>query len=86
MNSSLNTNTTTEAAPPTTPRENRFDWPVCNEAEAILSSRIDVFRARNRFANQLAERMRAETGTLLLDWVDSLGLPSSDEQDRKSVV
>ncbi len=79
MNPSLNSNAAIEAAPPTAPRENRFDWPVCYEAEALLSSRIDAFRASNRFANQLAERMRAETGTLLLDWVDCLILPAVDE-------
>ena len=78
MNFSSNSNTTTEAAPPTAPREKRFDWPVCSKAEALLLSRIDAFRARNRFANQLAERMLAETGTLLLDWMDCLVLPSGD--------
>ena len=80
MNLNLNSNTATKAAPPTAPPENRFDWPVCYEAEALLSSRIDAFRARNRFADQLAERMRAETGTLLLDWIDCLVLPAVDEQ------
>src|SRR5881394_605717 len=75
----MNGTNTTESAPPAAPRENRFDWPVCHEAEALLSSRIDAFRARNRFANQLAERLRSETGTLLLDWVDYLVLPPGDE-------
>ena len=60
MNPSLNSNTTPETAPSTAPRENRFDWPVCSEAEALLLNRIDAFLARNRFANQLAGRMRAE--------------------------
>jgi hypothetical protein len=79
MNPSLNSNTTPETAPSTAPRENRFDWPVCSEAEALLLSRIDAFLAGNRFANQLAEQMRSETGTLLLDWVDHLVLPAGDE-------
>ena len=63
MNSSLNTNTTTEPVPPAASREKRFDWPVCREAEVLLLSRINAFCARNRFANHLAERMRFETGT-----------------------
>jgi hypothetical protein len=79
MNTRLNSNTTTEVAPPAAPRENRFDWPVCHEAELLLLNRINAFCARNRFANQLAERMRAETGTLLLDWTDCLVLPPDDE-------
>jgi hypothetical protein len=79
MNPSLNSNSTTEVAPPEAPREKRFDWPVCSEAERLLLSRIDGFRARNRFADRLAERMRAETGTLLLDWIDCLVLPPGDE-------
>jgi len=79
MNSSSNSNTTTEPAPPPAPRENRFDWPVCYEAEVLLLNRIDAFRARNRFANQLAEQMLAETGTLLLDWMDCLVVPPCDE-------
>ncbi len=74
-----NSNPTPQTAPPPTARENRFDWPVCHEAEALLSSRIDAFLARNQFANELAEEMRAETGTLLLDWVDHLVLPPDDE-------
>ena len=80
MNPAVNSNSTTEAAGLAEPRERRFDWPVCHEAEMLLLNRIDAFRARNRFANQLAERMRAETGTLLLDWIDCLVLPRDDER------
>ena len=79
MNPSLNSNTATLTAPLTLPREIRFDWPVCYEAEGLLSSRIDAFCFHNRFANQLAERMRTETGTLLLDWIDCLVLSADDE-------
>src|SRR5262245_34386412 len=80
MKANLNSNGTTEAAPPVARSEKRFDWPVCHEAEALFLSRIDDFRARNRFASDLAERMRAETGTLLMDWLDFLVLPQGDEQ------
>jgi len=59
--------------------EHRFDWPVCHDAENFLLAQLDDFLARNTFARDLARRMLEETGTLLLDWVDSLSLPASDE-------
>src|ERR1043165_935058 len=59
--------------------ENRFDWPLCYEAENFLLGRIDAFTQQNSFARNLASRMRDETGTLLLDWTDYLLLPASDE-------
>jgi hypothetical protein len=81
MNPIVNSNNTTEVAPRAEPREKRFDWPVCEEAESLLLNRIEALRARNRFANDLAERMRRETGTLLLDWIDCLVLPPGDERE-----
>src|SRR5207302_4203756 len=45
-----------------------------------------AFLERNTFAKQLGERMRRETGTLLLDWVDYLVLsPRSEELLRQAV-
>src|SRR5262245_4936599 len=64
-------------------REKQFDWPVCYAAEEFLSKRIDDFLARNSFAKQLAQRMRDETGTLLLDWVDYMILPASSELETR---
>lgn len=57
-------------------REKRFDWPLCHDAEALVLRQLDAFTARNAFARGLAERMRNESGTLLLDWVDHLVLPA----------
>jgi hypothetical protein len=59
--------------------ERRFDWPVCYEAEALLLEQIDAVLKRNSFARRLAERLRQETGTLLLDWTDHLVLPRQNE-------
>jgi hypothetical protein len=59
--------------------EHRFDWPVCYEAEKFVLEQVEAFVARNEFARGLAARMRDETGTLLLDWVDSVSLPASEE-------
>src|SRR5262245_61192201 len=37
----LTSNTTTETGAPKAPPEVRFDWPVCYQAEELLSNRID---------------------------------------------
>lgn len=55
-------------------QEQRFDWPVCHEAEGFLLEAIAGFTARNRFARELEHRLRDETGTLLIDWVDFITL------------
>ena len=54
--------------------EQRFDWPVCHEAEDFLLERMDEFLSRHAFARELSRRMRDETGTLLIDWTDHLVL------------
>lgn len=59
-------------------KEKRFDWPVCHDAEDLVVRRIADFLAQNSFANDLARRMRDDTGTLILDWTDHLVLPASD--------
>ena len=59
--------------------ESQFNWPLCYEAENFLLERIDAFLTENSFARILSQRMRDETGTLFLDWVDHLVLPASGE-------
>ena len=53
-------------------RESRFDWPLCYGAENWVLQQLEVFCSRNRFVADLSRRMREETGTLLIDWVDHL--------------
>src|SRR5688572_13730318 len=65
--------------------EQRFDWPVCQEAEDYLLARIDAFLERQAFARELARRMADETGTLLLDWVDSLVLDTMASTELRSL-
>jgi hypothetical protein len=65
--------------------EQKFDWPLCYEAENFLLERIDAFLQRNTFARVLADRMRGETGTLFLDWVDHMHLPEADEKTLRSL-
>lgn len=61
------------------PNEQRFDWPLCLEAESLVQQRLDTFVERNAFMRFLSNRMRDETGTLLIDWIDHLVLPRADE-------
>jgi hypothetical protein len=60
--------------------EKRFDWPLCYEAEHYVLSRLEAFQTRNHFAQRLSERMRTETGTLLVDWVDHFIAPAPEEK------
>ena len=70
---------TTNTVDPATAKEQRFDWPVCYEAENLVMCQIEGFLARNTFAARLSQRMRLETGTLLIDWVDYLALSADAE-------
>jgi hypothetical protein len=58
--------------------EHRFDWPVCHDAENYVLEQLEHFVARNAFARELSRRMTDETGTLLLDWTDSLSLSAAE--------
>jgi len=66
-------------------KEKRFDWPLCYEAEDFVLDQLKAFLERNRFATQLAERMRRETGTLLLDWVDHLVVSPPNEEHLREL-
>src|ERR1043166_5110890 len=57
----------------------RFDWPLAQEAEDFLRSRIDSFLERNRTARDLAKRMLEETGADVFEWVDHLVLSAAEE-------
>lgn len=57
----------------------QFDWPLANKAEEFLRVQIDSFLKGNSFARQLAQRMRVETGTDLLEWTDHLVLSPDEE-------
>lgn len=70
---------------PDTARESRFDWPVCHDAENFILAQLDDFLTRNAFAKELSHRMMEETGTLLLDWVDSLLLSADQEPELRQL-
>ena len=65
--------------------ENQFNWPLCYEAENFLLDRISAFLEQNSFARILSERMRDETGTIFIDWVDHLVLSPADETALRDV-
>src|SRR5260370_4755025 len=50
----------------------QFDWPLANDAEALLRRYVATFLAQTSFARQLADRMRDEIGTDFFEWVDHL--------------
>src|ERR1051326_9422537 len=58
----------------------QFDWPLANDAEALLRSYITAFLAQNSFARRLADRMRDETGTDFFEWIDHLVLSPTEEK------
>src|SRR5438093_674966 len=68
-----------------TAAEQKFDWPLCHDAENFLLERIDAFLARNTFAKRLSDRMLTGTGTLLLDWVDHLVATGAAEAKLRAV-
>src|SRR6267142_2005696 len=57
----------------------QFDWPLANDAEALLRRYVATFLAQNSFARQLADRMRDETGTDFFEWVDHLIVSPSEK-------
>src|SRR5437899_3307331 len=57
----------------------QFDWPLANDAEALLRRYITTFLAQNSFARNLADRMRDETGTDFFEWVDHIVVAPSEK-------
>ena len=55
-----------------------FDWQRCPEAARRVEKRIDEIVSEVRFASCLRQRMRDETGTRFIDWVDHICLPFND--------
>src|SRR3954464_3741244 len=56
-----------------------FNWPLAYEAEALLSTHINAFLAKNSTAARLAARMHAETGTEFFEWTDHFVVSQNHE-------
>jgi hypothetical protein len=52
-----------------------FHWTPQPKAEALVRGIVDEFLARNSFAANLAKRMKEESGTRFIDWLDHLATP-----------
>jgi hypothetical protein len=55
-----------------------FDWQRCPEVARLVAKRVDEIVSQVRFAACLQQRMKDETGTRLIDWVDHISLPFND--------
>lgn len=55
-----------------------FEWQRCPDVARIVAKRVDGIVSEVRFALRLKQRMKNETGTRLIDWVDHLCLPFND--------
>lgn len=55
----------------------QFHWTPQPEAAALVRELVEQFLAANSVARLLSDRMRVETGTRFIDWVDHLVVPSS---------
>jgi hypothetical protein len=60
--------TTTEQVP----SARAFDWKLWPETEALVGRWVDEALDGNAFAAELARRMREETNTRFVDWIDHL--------------
>src|SRR5262245_32732072 len=61
----------------------RFDWPLANDAEKLMRDFVAEFLAKNSFAQDLATRMREETGTDFFEWTDHIIVaPAAEESLR----
>jgi hypothetical protein len=54
-----------------------FQWTPQPKAEALVKELLADFLNQNSFASGLAKRMREETGTRFIDWIDHILCPST---------
>src|SRR6266550_113423 len=57
----------------------QFTWERQPEAERVVMELASEFLERSDESKRLSERMRAETGTRFVDWVDYFRLPATNE-------
>jgi hypothetical protein len=64
----------------------RFTWERQPEAGRLVAQLVQEFLSRSPGATRLAERMRAETGTRFVDWVDSIDLSARMGFEKRIVA
>lgn len=63
---------------PSSPARPEFDWQRYPSAEALVDRLVASALSGNAFAAELARRMKDETSTRFVDWVDHLVLTETD--------
>ncbi|HUG18519.1 MAG TPA: hypothetical protein VMM56_06040 [Planctomycetaceae bacterium] len=53
-----------------------FDWRVQPEADRLVHELLEDFVEKSDFVRSFRQRLLSETGTRLIDWVDSIHLPA----------
>src|SRR5258706_8738550 len=61
----------------------QFTWERQPAAERLVRELVDQFLQKCPKAKSLAERMRVETGTRFVDWLDHIALRHSEEFTRR---
>lgn len=61
----------------------KYQWQPQPQAAHWMSTKIDSLIAGDNYITSLARRLKDETGTRLIDWVDHLDLPYSDLLTRE---
>lgn len=65
---------------------NPYDWQTQPAAAHLLHELLETFASECPFVEMLRERLRAETGTRLIDWVDHFVLPAGEELSERLVA
>jgi hypothetical protein len=60
-----------------------FHWERQPQAEALVREFVDELLKKSPFAATLAQRMKDESGTRFVDWVDCIALPQTPETERR---
>src|SRR2546423_13256187 len=64
-----------------------FQWKPQPEAFALVQSLVNGFLSQSPYAATLAKRMKDETGTRFIDWVDHIAVGATPQmQDRLAAV
>jgi hypothetical protein len=63
-----------------------FQWLPQPEADRLLHHIVSQFLAQTPVAARLVERLRCETGTRFMDWIDHVVLPASAEFENTLVA
>ncbi len=61
----------------------QWQWKPQPEAAALVRDLVNDFLARCPGAALLAERMKSDTGTRFIDWIDTIQVPGSDELEAR---